>query len=85
MVPALLQVLQASRQPLLRAAIAAGIRHLARDGTMRAQLAAAGALPVLSLLLQSASGLARQTAARAISNLVVHSGEEGWAGCRGVG
>lgn len=43
-VPALLKVLQASRQPLLRAAVAAAFRHLARDGAMRSQLAEAGAL-----------------------------------------
>lgn len=43
MVPALLKVLQTSRQPLLRAAVAAAFRHLARDGTMRSQLAEAGA------------------------------------------
>lgn len=42
-VPALLKVLQTSRQPLLRAAVAAAFRHLARDGTMRSQLAEAGA------------------------------------------
>lgn len=41
-VPALLKVLQSSRQPLLRAAVAAAFRHLARDGTMRSQLAEAG-------------------------------------------
>lgn len=68
--------MQASRQPQLRAAVAVAIRHLARDSAMRQQLAAAGAIPALSLLLQSPSCLARQAAARAVSNLVVHNG--GW-------
>ncbi len=150
-VPALLKVLQASRQPLLRAAVAAAFRHLARDGTMRSQLAEAGAssctaktnqcdclrglardrraacmtvvsasggvghpswcslllgmhtaesvaavpcipacpshlagaIPALSLLLQSPSCMARQAAARAVSNLVVHNGgKDAWVdGC----
>lgn len=38
--------------------------------------ACAGAIPALSLLLQSPSCMARQAAARAVSNLVVHNG--GW-------
>ncbi|KAL4439178.1 hypothetical protein ABPG77_004080 [Micractinium sp. CCAP 211/92] len=71
-VPKLLRVMQASRQPLLRASVALCFRQLARDGHMRQQLAAAGAIPALSLLLQSPSSIARQAAARAISNLVVN-------------
>lgn len=74
MVPLLLKVMQASRQPLLRATVAGAFRHLARDSTMRQQLAGAGAIPALALLLQSPSCVARQAAARAISNLVVHTG-----------
>lgn len=73
-VPKLLRVMQASRQPLLRASVAMCFRHLARDGAMRQQLAAAGAIPALSLLLQSPSSIARQAAARAVSNLVVNCG-----------
>lgn len=76
--PKLLRVMQASRQPLLRASVALCFRQLARDGHMRQQLASAGAIPALSLLLQSPSSIARQAAARAISNLVVNCGEWLW-------
>jgi hypothetical protein len=71
----LLVIMKDGRQPVLRAAAATALRHWARDGGMRASLAAAGAIPALSLLLQSPRNGARQAAARAISNLVVHSGE----------
>lgn len=48
-------------------------------------LRCAGAIPALSLLLQSPSCMARQAAARAVSNLVVHNGGWSGAGWGGVG
>lgn len=79
-VPKLMAVLQGTRQPALRTTIATALRHWARDSTMRQALASAGAIPALILLLQCNSSSARQAAARAISNIVVHSGElkVGW-------
>lgn len=77
-IPALLRVLQAgggSKHPTLRGVVATAFRHLARDPGSRKRIAEAGTIPSLVSLLQNPSAGTRQAAARALSNLVVNSGE----------